>query len=188
MPPAFTVGTCVHARIRTKKKSGGRERERERERASLGGCGQFCGYDIGYRAPRHLIQFPSKDLKHIFFLEIVVPGHTGWVGGPFFSASAACFLRSERPSFWEKTFVKPLDRLDLVHTLSFDDIMQDPHWTNEARNAMRTRTCNCFHCFFSFPPCDPFRGTARPTNELRGLFAWSWIPDPTMKLYITISI
>ena len=160
----------------------------ERERESLGGCGQFCGYDIGYRAPRHLIHFPSKDLKHIFFLEIVVPGHTGWVGGPFFSASAACFLRSERPSFWEKTFVKPLDRLDLVHTLSFDDIMQDPHWTNEARNAMRTRTCNCFHCCFSFSPCDPFRGTARPTNELRGLFVWSWIPDPTMKLYMTISI
>ena len=97
-------------------------------------CGQSCAYDVGF-----------------IFLEIVVRGQTGWVGGPFFSVSASCFLRSERPSFWEKTFVKPLDRLDLVHTLSFDDIMQDPHWTNEARNAMRTRTSNRFHwnVFFS---------------------------------------
>eukprot|EP00435_Cladocopium_sp_Y103_P068042 s206_g30.t4 len=47
--------------------------------------------------------------------------------------------QSERPNFWQKIFIKPVDRLDLVHTLSFDDIMQDPHWTNEARNAMRKR-------------------------------------------------
>ena len=42
-------------------------------------------------------------------------------------------------SFWHVPMPRPLDHLCLTHTLSFSDIIEDPKWSGEAREAVQTR-------------------------------------------------
>ena len=48
----------------------------------------------------------------------------------------SCLARSD---FWNNPIQAPLDKLDVVHTLSFEDIMKDPLWSKEAQQAISKR-------------------------------------------------